>query len=173
MTTRTRCTRSACGSRPGSEGPAAGQWHSHEGRDRCGHCAGCRDLDARLVSRVPPVMREDGSADADLVSRRAHGLQGFLIEVVFVDPFDLVTDPRPYADIAVACRLARPKAAAVIGSGTLAAMAAMPKPWWRPSGQACIRPMNDRFRKALNFALESTILEPSRREIMSHGRQID
>ena len=53
---------------------------------------------ALLVGRIPPLIGEGGGTSANLVPRQAHGLYGFLIEVVFVDPLDLVMDSRWDAD---------------------------------------------------------------------------
>ena len=44
------------------------------------------------------MWRTCGGPHADLVPWQLHGLHDFLIEVVFVDPLDLVTDTRSHAD---------------------------------------------------------------------------
>ena len=51
-----------------------------------------------LVGRVLPVFGEGGGADANLVPRQAHGLQRFLVEIVLVEPLDLVADARSHSD---------------------------------------------------------------------------
>ncbi len=51
-----------------------------------------------LVGRAIPVLDQGGGAGADPVPRKVPGLERFFVEVVFVDPLDLVTDAGPHAD---------------------------------------------------------------------------
>ena len=48
-----------------------------------------------LAPLARPLARERGRPSAHLDSRQAHGRPHVLISVVFVDPFDLMMDPRP------------------------------------------------------------------------------
>ena len=54
---------------------------------------------ALLVGGILPVPGEGGGAGADLVPRQAHGLHTVLVEIVLVDPLDLVMVARARADV--------------------------------------------------------------------------
>ena len=54
---------------------------------------------ALLVGPVLPVFSKDSRAGPNLVQRRAHGLQRFLIETVFVNPPDVMEGACAHADI--------------------------------------------------------------------------
>ena len=51
-----------------------------------------------LVNDALTTREENYSADANPISRPAHGLQGFLVEIVFINPLDLMTNSGTHSD---------------------------------------------------------------------------
>ena len=48
---------------------------------------------SNFIGRIFPLIDKLSRPGADLVPGQAHRLKGFLIEVVFVDPLDLMKNP--------------------------------------------------------------------------------
>ena len=60
---------------------------------------------ALRVRRIPPVHGESPRSGADLIPRQAYVLHDFPVEIVLVDPLDLVTIPGAHTNVVRNCKI--------------------------------------------------------------------
>ena len=51
-----------------------------------------------FIGRILPLLSKSGGPKSHLVPGKTHGLYGFLLEIVFVDPLDLMANPGSYTN---------------------------------------------------------------------------